>query len=606
MGVPRASEGVSRPTRIDGYAPIGDYAAIGDGRTVALVARDGAIDWLPLPDLDSSPVFAALLDAERGGRFQLAPRAPFEVERRYLSGTNVLETTFTTATGTVRVTDALTLPSGGLTPDRELQRRVECLSGRVPMSWRVEPRFGWRLEAPRVDRRRSVPVASHGRDAIAVCTYDAGDPTCGDGVIEASFDAVEGRDAHLALCAAHQEPLVVPARREVEERLNQTIATWSRWTNGLEYDGPWPDNVLRSILALKLLVAAPSGAVAAAATTSLPEEIGGGRNWDYRYAWVRDSAFTVDAMIEIGCFHEARAYFWWLMHASQLTHPTLRVLYELDGGHRVRERELPLHGYRRSRPVRVGNGAVSQCQLDPYGEVLQTAWLYAETGHRIERDLAHRLAETADEACELWRRPDAGIWESRREPSHHTQSKMMCWIALERAAALAERGIVPDKRLARWRAEQREIREFVETRCWSHRKRSYVAAADTEDLDAAVLLGPLQGYGDPGDERLRTTVDAIRSELGHGPLVRRYASDELGSGEGAFVACSFWVAEALTRGGRLDEAVETMESLLDLANDVGLYSEEIDVDTGAFLGNLPQGLSHLSLISAATAIGAAQ
>jgi GH15 family glucan-1,4-alpha-glucosidase len=255
--------------------------------------------------------------------------------------------------------------------------------------------------------------------------------------------------------------------------------------------------------------------------------------------------------------------------------------------------------------VRLGNGASSQCQLDPYGEVLQTAWLYAETGHRIERDIAHRLAETADTVCELWTRPDAGIWESRGAPAHHTQSKMMCWIALERAAALAERGIVPGKRVASWRREQRQIREFVETRCWSKARRSYVGSADTEDLDAAVLLGPLQGYADPRDERLQAT-DAIRGELGDSALVRRYAADELGAGEGAFLACSFWVAEALARGGRLDEAIETMETLVDLANDEGFYSEEVDIETGAFLGNLPQGLSHLSLISAATAIDGAE
>jgi len=313
------------------------------------------------------------------------------------------------------------------------------------MSWRVEPRFGYGLEAPRLARHGAVPIASHRGDAIAVCSYDAGEPTCTDGAIGASFEAVEGQDAHLAVCAAHQEPLVLPARRELEERLNQTVATWRRWTESLEYDGPWRESVHRSILALKLLVFAPSGAVAAAATTSLPEEIGAGRNWDYRYCWVRDSAFTVDAMIGIGCFHEARAYFWWLMHASQLTHPSLHPLYDVDGSHRVDERELPLDGYRGSRPVRLGNRASAQCQLDPYGELLQTAWLYAAAGHPIERDIAHRLAEYADTVCELWRMPDAGIWEVRGAPSHHTQSKMMCWIALERAAALAERGIVPGR-----------------------------------------------------------------------------------------------------------------------------------------------------------------
>jgi GH15 family glucan-1,4-alpha-glucosidase len=597
---------VARPEavrRIGGYAPISSYAAIGDGRTVALAAGDGSIDWLPLPELDSPSVFSAMLDAGRGGRFALAPDAPYAVERRYVAGTNVLETVFSTDAGTVRVTDALTLPAGGLGPLRELARRVEGLAGNVPMAWSVEPRFNYAGTTGRFGWRARVPVATAGADALAICAFEAGAPELADGTIRGRFEARAGTRALVALCAAHGEPLVVPARDEVEARLDATTATWRRWSDGLTYTGPFHQAVLRSALALKLLVHAPSGAVAAAATTSLPEGIGGQRNWDYRFSWVRDSAFTLNAFLGLSCAPEARAYFWWLMHASQLTHPRLRVLYRLDGGARAPERTLRLDGYRGSRPVRVGNAAAEQLQLDTYGELLQTAWLYANTGHRIDADFGRRLAEVADYVCRIWREPDAGLWEVRSEPRHFTQSKMMCWLALERAGELARRGLIPDRHSQRWEMEAKAIRAFVETRCFSAGKCSYVRSAGSDELDASVLLGLIFGYGDAKGERWAGTVEAVRRELAHGPLLRRYAGEDgVAGSEGAFVTCSFWLVESLARTGRVAEAIRLMDELLGLANDVGLYAEEIEPATGAFLGNMPQGLSHLALISAALAI----
>jgi GH15 family glucan-1,4-alpha-glucosidase len=558
---------------------------------------------LPLPNLDSPSVFGALLDARRGGRFSLAPAVPFRAERRYLPGTNVLETTFRTDQGAVRVTDALSLPGSELGPLRELQRRIEGLSGRVPMRWRVEPRFGHAGWPVRVGRRGGVPVASAGSAALAVCSFEAGELGLADDAVAGEFEAADGTRASVAVCAAHQEPLVFPARRELEARIEATTSAWGRWAEERSYDGPWREAVVRSILALKLLVFAPSGAVAAAATTSLPEEIGGERNWDYRFSWVRDSAFTLNAFMQLGCPQEAHAYFWWLMHASQLSHPRLSVLYRLDGGARAVESELALEGYRGSRPVRIGNAAVDQLQLDSYGELLQTAWLYAQGAGRVDRDIAARLAGIADLVCELWRRPDAGIWEVRSEPAHFTQSKMMCWIALDRAVALAQRGLVPAGHVPRWRRERDAIGEFVESRCWSHEKRSYVRFTGADELDASLLLGVLLGYGDRNSERLRSTVEAVRRELAQGPFVLRYSGEDgLAGKEGAFLTCSFWLAEALARAGRLDEAADLMDGLVAMANDVGLYSEELDPETGEFLGNTPQALSHLSLISAAVAI----
>jgi GH15 family glucan-1,4-alpha-glucosidase len=517
--------------------------------------------------------------------------------------TNILEATFSTSEGVVRVLDAMSVQGRTLGPFRELQRRVEGVAGRVPVAWRVQPRFGYGCALTRVVWRLGVPVAISGSDALAVCSFQAGTAEVHTGVISGSFETAPGSQALIALCAAHQEPLVFPTRGQCDDRFERTVTTWQTWAGASAYDGPWRDAVTRSALALKLLVHAPSGAVAAAATTSLPEEVGGQRNWDYRFCWVRDAAFTLGALLRLGCAPEARAYFWWLVHASQLTHPRLQPMYRLDGGPRALERILPLDGYRGSQPVRVGNAAAGQRQLDTYGELLQTAWLYAESGECLDADIGRRLAQTADLVCHLWHEPDAGIWEVRGKPAHFTQSKMMCWVALDRAARLAERGLIPGGHRARWHQEAAAIRDFVERRCFSDRQHSYARFADADELDASVLLGLLSGYGHAVSPRWRSTVDAVRRELGHGPFVYRYTGEDgLAGGEGAFVSCSFWLAEALARTGRIEEATSLMDELVALANDVSLYAEEIDPGTGAFLGNFPQGLSHLSLISAATAI----
>jgi GH15 family glucan-1,4-alpha-glucosidase len=592
--------------RVDGYAPLRDYAAIGDGRTVALVASDGTIDWLCLPDLDSPSTFGAIVDAERGGHFALAPDMSYAATRRYIPGTNVLETTFTTEAGRVCVTDAMTLPTTGLSPYRELVRRVEGLSGRVPLAWRLEPRLEYGAAPTRVSRRAGVPTVGKGRDALALLSWNAGEPVVGGEAVAGRFEALEGSVGHLVLSAAHQEPLVFPARDDVEERVRSTAERWREWSAGRTYEGPWREAVVRSALALKLLVFAPSGAIAAAATTSLPEEIGGERNWDYRYSWPRDAAFTLRALLALGCDSEARAFFSWLMHASQLTHPKVQVLYRLNGRPEATEKTLPLAGYRGSRPVRIGNAAAEQTQLDVYGEVLDAAAELVRFAGTLDREQAKRLAEIAGHVGQIWRERDAGIWETRSEPAHFTQSKMMCFVALERACALAERGLLRGD-VERWSRERDRIRQFIETRCYDDHKRSYTRSADDDALDAALLLGVIARYDDPHSPRLQGTVDAIRRELGRGPLLHRYLGDDGLPGEdGAFLACSFWLAEAYARQGRIDEAGELMDELVELANDVGLYAEEIDPQSGDFLGNFPQGLSHLGLINAAVAIAEAE
>jgi GH15 family glucan-1,4-alpha-glucosidase len=573
---------------------------------VALVARDGSVDWLCLPDLDSPSVFAAVLDVDRGGSFELRPESPAQVRRRFLPDTNVLETTFTTREGEVRVTDAMALPNSDLGPTRELIRRVDGLAGRVPMRWRITPAFGYGALPSRLERRGRIPVAFAGPDALAVCSWEAGEAQLEGEAIFGRFEVRQSGSALIALCAAHQEPLVFPRREHVEDRLEATTVYWRRWASQRAYDGPWRNAVIRSALALKLLFHAPSGAIAAAASASLPEDIGGERNWDYRFCWVRDSAFTLDALLQLGCPSEADAFFWWLLHASQLSHPRLQVLYRLDGSERAPERTLELHGYRASRPVRVGNEAAGQTQLDIYGYLLQTALVYAQAGGRLDRETGRRLAGIADLVCRIWRQPDSGIWEVRSRPAHFTHSKMLCWVALDRALRLADAGHLPRSHASAWRREALAIREFIETHCWSERLGSYTRQAGGEELDASLLLGVLFGYDAPDPGRLASMIDALRRELGRGPLILRYSGDDgLGGSEGAFLCCSFWLADALARIGRLDEAADLMEQLVPLASDVGLYAEEIDPHTGELLGNIPQGLVHLALIHAAVSISKA-
>jgi GH15 family glucan-1,4-alpha-glucosidase len=592
------------PERQAGYAPIADYGVIGDGRTAALVALDGSIDWLCLPDIDSPSVFGALLDAERGGTFRLSPSVTFSAERRYLPDTNLLETTFHTSAGTVRVTDCLNLPLRGFPPVRELARRIEGLDGSVPMEWMATPSFRFGERTSRLDWRGPIPVASRGALALGFCSWSAGDPMIEGAKIGARFQVDAGDESLLAVPVADGEPLVFPTRDEVYSRMHESASHWRRWAGERAYTGPWRDHVLRSALALKLLIHAPSGAIAAAATTSLPEAIGGARNWDYRFSWIRDASATLDALLALGCPREADAFFWWLMHASHLTHPKLRVLYGLKGGSPQKERELELAGYRGSWPARAGNGAVEQDQLDINGHLMQTAWLYAGAGGRIDRDTAGRLAAIADFVCRHWRQPDSGIWEVRSTPRHFTESKMMCWIALDRAQRLAEEGAIPADSASRWRSEAAALQSFVAGRCWSEDQGAYDRAAELDEADASLLLPAMLGYGGSEErERLTRTARRIQERLGVGPLLYRYrGEDGLHPGEGTFTTCSFWLVDALARLGHREQAVELMEELLGRSNDLGLYAEEIDPDSGEFLGNFPQALVHLSLINAAATL----
>jgi GH15 family glucan-1,4-alpha-glucosidase len=590
--------------RTDGYAPIRDYAVIGDGRTAALVARDGAVDWLCLPNFDSPSVFARILDAERGGSFTLAPAEKYESERRYEDDSNVLETVFRTASGTVRVQDAMTLPQGdALVPLRELVRRVECLSGRVEMRFRLEPSFDFGRARTWFRREGSHWVTSSGTEAMGCAFWGVGDTELVEAGVEGMATLETGQSTLIALTAAHCEPLLLAGRADAEARLEQTRRFWMEWSARASYDGPWRSAVVRSALALKLLVFSPSGAIVAAPTTSLPEWIGGSRNWDYRFTWIRDGSYTLDALLGLGYDDEAHAFFWWLMHASRLARPRLETLYRVHGGTSTDEQEVArLAGYRGSRPVRLGNAAAEQVQLDVYGAFLNAVWRHVEAHGTLEAETGRSVAKVADFVAEAWQERDSGIWEVRSEPLHFIQSKAMCWAALDRAVKLAERDCVPDRR-GHWRAEAGRIRRFVDDHGWDQAQESYVRAPEDSRPDGSLLTLFLVDYDDPRGPRLQGTLEAIRRELKDGPLVDRYRDDDgVGGEQGVFLTCSFWFADALARSGRLEEAAALMDDLVGLANDVGLYAEEIAQGSGEFLGNFPQALVHLALINAAVSI----
>ncbi len=586
--------------RKDGYAPIGSYAAIGDGTTTALVAADGSIDFLSLPYMHSPTALGALLDAEEGGRFLLRPCGKFDADRRYVERTNVLETTYTTRDGVVRVTEALNLQGGGQLPWRELARRVEGLSGEVELEWCADPRPDWGRSNVTLTHRRGLPIFEGNDLEIGFHTWDAGEPELDERSVRGRFIVRDGSSALLALCATHEQPIPMPSRDQIERRLDETVRVWRTWLDHWEYDGPWRDQLMRSALALKLLVHEPNGSILAAPTTSLPEKIGGDRNYDYRYMWVRDAAFTIDALMRLGLPEQVHESFCCLLRAVRTTAPDLRPFYSVEGREAQRCDELPLHGYRGSQPVRYGNAAASQLQIGSWGDLVETTDLYLESGNALDEGTASLITECLDRLTSIWPDDDSGIWELQ-ECRNYTASNFSSWLAFDRGIRLAKDGHLPDDHVDRWREECERVRECLERQCWSDELGAYTEYGGGETLDAAVLRAARMGWGDVNGVRLRSSIDVIRERLdaGGGLLWRR--TGNIGK-EGAFVACSFWLVEALARQGDVDEAATLFEQLLAYENDVGLLSEEVDPDSGELLGNFPQGLSHLSLINAATTI----
>jgi GH15 family glucan-1,4-alpha-glucosidase len=584
--------------RSEGYLPIDEYAALGDGRTIVLVASDGSVDWMCLPDIDSPSVFAALLDADRGGRFVLRPAVEYRAERRYLERTNVLQTTFRTAEGAVRVTEAMTIDMSQNAPWRELARRVEGLSGRVPMVWHFAPRFGYGQAEPELSRTRQAVVARDRDLQLGVQAWEAGEPKLSQASADASFTIAEGERALLALQATDGEPLPLPSREQVERRLDDTAAVWSSWVSRQTHEGPWRSAVERSLLAIRLLADGRTGAIAAAGTTSLPEVLGGKRNYDYRFGWVRDLSFTLDALLAVGMGELTQAAIGWLMKAVSHTHPRVDPVYALDGMVIRSQEELPLHGYRGTSPVHLGNGARRQLQLGGFGDLMETLWRYVCDGHLLTPQAGERLADIADLLCLIWHREDAGLWELGQY-AQYTTSKVSCWVCFERILDLVERGQVPARHVARWTRARDQVRRFVDSNLWSEKRQSYLFRAGDDGLDCGTLLIARRRFVDPRGPRMNGTIDAIRSELhASGPLYFRYSGMQ--QEENAFLACSFWMVEALAAAHRFDEAAEIMDAIVGLGGGLGLYSEEMEPGSGAMMGNFPQALTHLALINAAT------
>lgn len=591
------------------YTPIEDYAIIGDCASAALVGKNGSIDWLCWPRFDSPSIFGRILDHENGGYFQIRPVSDFEVERRYLPDTNVLETTFTTNRGVLRLTDLMPVAHREayrreLWPEHEILRTIECIEGTVEIDVLCDPRLEYGSVDPALsDRGPHGFFYNHGGSVLIVRSELPLVLASGRGALHSQILLKEGDRYVVSLTYDEGEPAVLPLLGEdADEKMDRTVAYWRDWAAKCEYEGPYRDAVVRSALTLKLMTFAPSGAIIAAPTTSLPEAIGGERNWDYRYCWLRDAALTLRALYDLGYEEEGRAFFSWLLHTTRLTAPKLSVLYDVHGNAEVEERTLShLEGYRKSSPVRVGNGAHDQLQLDTYGELVSAAYEFVCREHTLDGWHARLLRSLGDEVCERWREPDEGIWEVRSGRHHHTFSKAMCWVALERLVRLHEADYV-NVPVDRYREEAEAIRAAIEERGYNEKLESYVATFDGDRLDASLLLLPVYGYVDATAPRMKSTFDRIHGELARDGLMYRYphgTNDGLLSKEGCFGICSFWDEEMYARMGHLEAARKNLDLTLSYANDVGLFSEEIDPDTGAFLGNFPQGFSHVGLINAA-------
>jgi GH15 family glucan-1,4-alpha-glucosidase len=589
--------------------PISDYGLIGDTRTGALVSSDGSIDWLCVPHFDGDPLFARLVGGARGGRFRLgpatAPAAPAPVlSRCYRPDSATLETTWDGAGGRLTLNEGMVAEvAGALLPTTMLVRRLSAEGGPVEASIEFDPRLGDERRPPNASRRGDVLVCQWGTIAVAVGSAPALPIEPGRPL---RVTVEPGRPLTLVLAVAVREPLVQVDPEAAWRVLLDDERRWRRWTSEIAGDLPERETIVRSLLTLRLLTYAPSGAPVAALTSSLPEDPGGIRNWDYRFSWPRDASIGIGAFLGAGKTEEARQFMGWLLHATRLDRPRLPVLLTLHGKHPQPERQLDgWPGYAGSRPVRFGNGAADQHQLDGYGWVLDAAWLMTRAGHGLNSETWRAMRGFADGVARRWAEPDAGIWEIRDDPAHHVHSKMMGWLALDRALRIAEVRGGNSRGRDWWRASRDAIASDVMAKGFDHAKGSYTRAYGSTELDGAVLVLPLLGIEPAGSPRVAGTIDAVAKELGAtGPLLYRYppGHDGLPGTEGAFLPCSFWHVQALAKIGRREQAAERFAELLRLASPLGLYAEEMDPTSREHLGNFPQALTHSSMVQAALAL----
>ncbi|HEX5223832.1 MAG TPA: glycoside hydrolase family 15 protein [Solirubrobacteraceae bacterium] len=596
----------------DEIPPISDYALIGDCHSAALVSRSGSIDWCCLPRFDSGSSFGRLLDPERGGHCSVALRDGRSVASSYLEETLVLRTAFESSQGSAEVIDFFAMREhGARSPRRELVRIVECTRGTAELALDIAPRFDYGAVRPWLRRT--------GIETFAAIGGDDGLLVWSDHELESDGESLRvGGAVHagerLRLLIRYERPELLeddpsPALEpeQIDGRLDETLAWWRRWRQRIRNDdGGDRGAVVRSMITLKALTYAPTGAIVAAATTSLPETIGGERNWDYRYSWIRDSTLAAHALAELGCEREAERFRHFIVRSSAGHAEDLQILFGVGGERRMTEEQLDLAGYRGSRPVRIGNGAAVQLQLDSLGEILNLAWRWHKRGHSPDDDEWRFFAEVVDAAAERWSEPDHGIWEWPGEPQHFVHSKACCWAALERGLTLA--GECARKApVRRWERARREIAQAIDEHGYDRERGVFVQCFDEPDLDAALLLLPIAGFVEFDDERMVRTTDAIRSELdANGFLYRYRRKDGLPGQEGAFLACSFWLAECLARQGRLGPAREVFDRAVGASGPLGLFSEQVDPKRGELLGNYPQTLTHLSHVAAAVALAESQ
>ncbi|MDN3357391.1 glycoside hydrolase family 15 protein [Actinomadura sp. DC4] len=592
--------------------PIADYALVSDRHSAALIGRDGSADWLCFPRFDSPAVFGRLLD-EDAGHWSIRPSGPYETSRRYVPRTMVLETTFRTPTGVLVLTDTLlTGPDDrdhrlGAGVPHLLARRVACTEGEVPVEVDYRPRPEYGLVAPILSRVDGGVTARGGAEWLVLTSPVPLE--IADSVARAAFPVRAGRALHFGLhrSTLEETPAHVWDQETLAARLDGTVDAWRSWSALHQaYDGPWRELVHCSGRVLQALSFQPSGAIVAAATTSLPEGAGGERNWDYRYTWVRDASLTMGALWVAACPDEANDFFAFLTTAapSLSRDRALQIMFGVGGEHDLSERTLPhLRGWRDSRPVRVGNGAWNQRQIDVYGELLDAALRLEDQLGDLDEDVRRFLIACADTAAERWTEKDQGIWEVRSDPQHFLYSKVMCWVALDRAIALAARLDAADH-VAAWRSVREEIHDTVLREGWNERARAFTQYFGSEALDASNLMLPIVGFLPPDDPRILATIDAVAERLtDDAGLVYRYRTEDgLAGEEGTFLLCTFWLAQALALSGQVDRARAAFERAAAYANDLGLLAEEVDPETGELLGNFPQAFSHIGLVNAAWAI----
>lgn len=589
---------------------IQDYAIIGNGRSAALVSKDGSIDWLCWPRFDSPSLFAKILDQEVGGNWQISPTSLLQTKRKYIEETNVLQTHFSTDSGNIILTDFMPCFSEeeikhSMQPEHEIIRRIECENGEAEIQIKYNPRPNYGRENPILHDVGKLGLRMEIDGQLITLRSDIPWIMQKDGSAFARVNIKASQRLDFSLTYTIESPAVLPPLGDlISQKLDQTIDWWKKWSHQITYHGPYKAQVLRSALALKLLGYAPSGSYVAALTTSLPQRIGHELNWDYRFCWLRDAAFTVRALFGLGFREEAEAFVSWLLHSTRLTLPKLSVLYDVYGEDIDNDSILPhLKGYKDSSPVRIGNGVREFFELDVYGEVIEAVTHLVRSGGALDHETQKMLRGFGEYVCKNWQKPDTGIWEKMDPLKHYTHSKLMCWVALDRLIEIYKRGQIKNIPSDTFVKNHQLIRKEIEEKSWNSEIQSYTQVLEGDELDATVLAMPLYAFDEASSLRMQKTFQRVQEKLSPAPgLIYRYEKSTQ-EGEGAFGLCSFWKAEFLARGGgTLQEAHQAFNQTLFYANDLGLFSEEIDPKTGEALGNFPQGFTHVGLINAALSL----